>query len=265
MFIAHQYLHDIVRILHCDLSVNNVLLNRLDNGAEPLGLLIDFDYSVKVPQQGPDTTESVDDVPGQRAGGTSPGAGVVRTVCLVLCLGYQLIMYYQGTPPYMAIEALIDPDFIHGPHHDLESILYIIIYVCTFVCGPGAPLFESQIPRSMSLPIRTWYSRDRMKDIGFRKMSHLTRPDIAIIPKLTEYWADFAPFITELIEACFPTHPGNPNEFKYEQALEILERAINAVEEPSVAGEIQEVIGRPQKRQRNMPDVLQLSKKGKDA
>ena len=50
--------------------------------------------------------------------------------------------YEQGTPPYMAIEALLEPspDFIHKPRHDLESILYIILYICTFVRGPGLPL-----------------------------------------------------------------------------------------------------------------------------
>jgi hypothetical protein len=35
----------------------------------------------------------------------------------------------------MAIEALLvfSPNFIHKPQHDLESMLYIILYVCTVV------------------------------------------------------------------------------------------------------------------------------------
>lgn len=44
--IAHRYLYDHLKILHCDLSASNVLLNRTDDESEPVGLLIDYDYSV---------------------------------------------------------------------------------------------------------------------------------------------------------------------------------------------------------------------------
>ena len=46
--IAHRYLYDHLKILHCDLSVSNVLLNRKDDKSEPVGLLIDYDYSESV-------------------------------------------------------------------------------------------------------------------------------------------------------------------------------------------------------------------------
>lgn len=47
-FIAHRYLYDHLKILHCDLSISNILLNRKDDGCEPVGLLIDYDYSESV-------------------------------------------------------------------------------------------------------------------------------------------------------------------------------------------------------------------------
>lgn len=46
-FIAHRYLYNHVGILHSDLSVNNVLLNREDNESEAVGLLIDYDHSIE--------------------------------------------------------------------------------------------------------------------------------------------------------------------------------------------------------------------------
>jgi len=46
--IAHRYLYDHLKILHCDLSFSNVLLNRKDDESEPVGLLIDYDYSESV-------------------------------------------------------------------------------------------------------------------------------------------------------------------------------------------------------------------------
>jgi hypothetical protein len=64
------------------LSVNNVLLNRFDDASEPLGLLIDFDYSIEVKQQG---TDSADHISGRDATDVSvpAGADAVRTVCLI--------------------------------------------------------------------------------------------------------------------------------------------------------------------------------------
>jgi len=53
--IAHRYLYDNLKILHCNLSVSNVLLNRKDDESEPVGLLIDYDYSESV---GADDTHS---------------------------------------------------------------------------------------------------------------------------------------------------------------------------------------------------------------
>ena len=46
IFIAHRYLYDHLKILHCDLSISNILLHRKDDESEPIGLLIDYDYSV---------------------------------------------------------------------------------------------------------------------------------------------------------------------------------------------------------------------------
>lgn len=45
-FIAHRYLYHHLKILHCDLSISNILLNRKDDSSEPIGLLIDYDFSV---------------------------------------------------------------------------------------------------------------------------------------------------------------------------------------------------------------------------
>ena len=47
LFTAHRYHYNHVGILHCDLSLNNILLNRKNNSSEAVGLLIDYDYSVR--------------------------------------------------------------------------------------------------------------------------------------------------------------------------------------------------------------------------
>ena len=131
----------------------------------------------------------------------------------------------------MAIEALLTTNgtFIHKPRHDLESILYIIIFICTFVSGPGLPIYRPE----ESLPIRTWFCGDNTKAIGSRKLANLQDYDVAILPHFTPYWHDFIPFVKDLIFACFPVSMQLPNEFQYEQVLGILKKAYDAVTEPT--------------------------------
>ncbi len=135
----------------------------------------------------------------------------------------------------MAIEALlaINQTFVHKSQHDLESILYIILYVCTFVRGPGLPPALSQHEFDPSPPIRTWFSNDTdIRKMGYLKLAHLECYDIAILPYFAPYWHDFAPFAKDLIIACFPVKARLPNDFQYNQVLHILKTAYNSVEEP---------------------------------
>jgi hypothetical protein len=43
--IAHKYLCETVKILHCDISIGNILLHRPDENKEANGLLVDFDFA----------------------------------------------------------------------------------------------------------------------------------------------------------------------------------------------------------------------------
>ena len=138
----------------------------------------------------------------------------------------------------MAIEALLATNrtFVHKPQHDLESILYIIIYICTFVHGPGI-LSRHELDvthHTMSPPMRTWFCKTDIREIGYRKLVHLESYDTQILPFFTSYWGDFAPFVEDLIIACFPVKARLPNAFQYDQALQILTMAYESVEEPKI-------------------------------
>lgn len=128
----------------------------------------------------------------------------------------------------MAVEALLNPTLVHKPRHDLESILYIILFICTFVQRPGLPIYKLD----GSPPIRSWFGNHEIREIGYRKLALLECYDIAILPNFAPYWHDFAPFVGELINACFPVAPHLPNKLHYEQVLRILKNAHDTVEEP---------------------------------
>ena len=129
----------------------------------------------------------------------------------------------------MAIEALLatNPTFVHKPQHDLESILYIILYICTFIHGPGLSLSRHDSP-----PIRNWFCNAGLREIGYRKLGHLEHYEAQILPYFTHYWCDFAPFVKDLIIACFPVKAHLSNDFQYDQALHILKMAYDSIEEP---------------------------------
>lgn len=141
----------------------------------------------------------------------------------------------QGTPPFMSIEALTteDESFTHHPRHDLESILYVIFYICTFTKGPGIPRTTSEVTRN--LPLRNWFSHEEPKEIGFRKIAHMSDPKL-ITNHFTNYWVDFVPFAQQLASVCFPQKTSLPNQLTYKAMLEVLHAAYSQVEEISDQG-----------------------------
>ena len=142
----------------------------------------------------------------------------------------------QGTPPFMAIEALTtgkNDEFAHLLRHDLESILYVILVICTFTKGPNLPRLESETPDTVSM--NAWFKTDTIKVIGFHKLGDMALPECTIIPEFTDYWRDFAPFGLAVIQLCFPYqyNPGCPNQLTYDRMAAILDKAYHAVQEPS--------------------------------
>ena len=136
----------------------------------------------------------------------------------------------------MSIESLItkDPEFTQKAHHDLESFLYIILYICTFTNGPGSVL-SKEVPAST--PMRLWFNNTaHPSTTGFLKAGHMLRPDITIFPYFTGYWEDLKPFVLSLIQTCFPQNSGQPNHLTHNGMVTILQEALEAVEEPQRTG-----------------------------
>jgi hypothetical protein len=125
----------------------------------------------------------------------------------------------------MAIEALVNfgKPFKHSACHDLESLLYVIIYLCTYTTGPCE--MQKKFPPSMTISLAHWFRKDYVKEIGWTKAGHIMMAEDTIIFKFDEYWSVFAPFIQELIETCFPNNPSKPNMLTHATMLAILERA----------------------------------------
>lgn len=88
---GHKSLYHDAEILHCDISVNNIIITDAENDADPRGMLIDLDLAKELKNS--------------RMGGKNP----------------------TGTKEFMAIEVLEGRK--HTYRHDLESFFYVFLWI----------------------------------------------------------------------------------------------------------------------------------------
>ncbi|KAF8240153.1 hypothetical protein L208DRAFT_1234557, partial [Tricholoma matsutake] len=136
-----------------------------------------------------------------------------------------------GTPPFMAIEILLEKGktFHHHLQHDLESILFVIIWICSHMEGP-----EIKRKDVAHLTIQKWSNMESdLRLLGHLKQAHIDDAERTILPEFTKYWEDFKPFVLKLIRAFFPERASKPNSIDPDTIVAILEAAEKHVEEPS--------------------------------
>ena len=115
----------------------------------------------------------------------------------------------QGTLPFMAIDLMLNKKehFCHELHHNLESILYVILWVCTLMDRVGVKHREAD-PCFMDAPLCTWFDRDaNIWDLSYHKLAHVVDSDQAILDNFSPFWKSFKPFVCQLLCAFFPIHP----------------------------------------------------------
>jgi hypothetical protein len=131
----------------------------------------------------------------------------------------------------MAIEILLEKgeNFHHHLQHDLESVLFVIIWICSHMEGPEVE--RKDVPH---LTIRKWSNMElRLRELGHLKQAHIDDAERTILPEFTSYWADFKGYVLQLIQAFFPTCASKPNEIDPDTMVTILEAAEKHVKEPS--------------------------------
>ncbi len=82
----------------------------------------------------------------------------VRCFQCLLCVASDKL---QGTLPYMALESLsweTPEDFKHEPRHDLESLFYVILTLCTYVEKPGHLRSLKPLPQERSICLNSWWA-----------------------------------------------------------------------------------------------------------
>ncbi|KAJ7130173.1 hypothetical protein C8R44DRAFT_978331 [Mycena epipterygia] len=173
---AHQKLYTVANVLHRDISVNNIMLvptPRTWNSValsptSPSLLALASPHPLKVSG---DVKPAAPDKP------LEPRRG------LLIDLDYALVVepdgergptatgHRTGTLPFMAVEVLVDGDNLpaHQPRHDLESLLYVLIWICVHYAGPDN--VERQNFDIYESYMKSWVRGDTYSDIGLMKDS----------------------------------------------------------------------------------------------
>ncbi|KLO05872.1 hypothetical protein SCHPADRAFT_946555 [Schizopora paradoxa] len=171
--------------LHRDVSINNVVLAEREEDAfqsvykRLQGFLIDYDYALWLGRDGP------------RKGVKVP---------------------VTGTVPFMAVDLLehFDGTYAHDYQHDLESLFYVICWICTVHSGPNGKC--RSVEEIVKSNIYSWnvhdFSEKNLKQIA-RTKSALTKIKETFRTSIEEdfhpYFAPIFDCLCDMRDCLFPT------------------------------------------------------------
>ena len=154
----------------------------------------------------------------------------------VSCLcPYFIVLYLnicQGTLPFMALESLkwrLPSEFTHEPRHDLESLFYVILTLCTYVNSAGCLRSPIALDDELSVCVNEWWATLDGHVLVRNKAQHITSLDDLVLQRLPPYWKDFHPYLRALREVIWPGKDTNvlhaKNAATHEGFLEVLTKA----------------------------------------
>ncbi|KAH8112636.1 hypothetical protein DFH11DRAFT_1511626 [Phellopilus nigrolimitatus] len=196
-----QTIEDLInkRVLHRDISRRNLVLAKedpKDSNSRRRGYLIDFDFAIETDEQDKECAK------GRRT----------------------------GTLPFMALEMMVAEEenkIKHAYYHDLESILYVLCWICTAQEGPNN-LRRSRDFIFKESAIAQWagYGKNdpTMRDIRQAKQSMVQNPedfDKYIVGQFAAYFEPVKDCIRDMRTLLISTGSSEPRKLKTK--LEFLE------------------------------------------
>lgn len=132
----------------------------------------------------------------------------------------------------MAIESLsskLPSNFSHDVRHDLESLFYVIIALCTYTTKPG--LLRDHIPDAFesSVCLNEWWNQAHSRrQLARIKASMVSAISLNITSRFPAYWNDFHCVIEGLQKALWPDGGYvelSTNQATHDKFLDVLTKA----------------------------------------
>jgi hypothetical protein len=108
----------------------------------------------------------------------------------------------------MSIELLDPPpntsdEIINTPQHDLESLFYNLVWICSLYAAPGVLRNLDKNSTSNDVIILKWNEVKDSKEVGEIKRSHLSYGGSKLAACFTPYFASLRGCCIELLDAIF--------------------------------------------------------------
>ena len=158
----------------------------------------------------------------------------------------------------MAAEILLDASTEHDFRHDLESFLYILMYICIRFVGPNGKVAPG---KGKALPdfIRDWFSSTSPLSTGSAKWGMMTLPSKFFY---SQFLCHFQPYF-QVLKPCVNKLRkmfANRKNITHEMMISILKETLNRLPDEDVTeGSQSNVIYRKRRREetRSPSDFLQ--------
>lgn len=124
-------------------------------------------------------------------------------------------VHLQGTLPFMALKVIADFDIrtnsvgiTHNFRHNLESLFYILLWICIHYEGPGILwLVKDKVDKNVILGrpynrnLTAWWNANlNMNNIYIFKSGQMSTFPTTVFPMVTSYFADMKPVLTNFHE-----------------------------------------------------------------
>ena len=117
----------------------------------------------------------------------------------------------------MSIEVLHhagDKQIKQKPTHDLESIFYVLLYICTLYKGPdGMKRSLGDMEEMSSVAINDWFvMHKRFRDLADKKRGQLSRFESRFLSRFPPYFHDLRSCMSHLWDVLFPSPTGSAGD-----------------------------------------------------
>lgn len=180
------------------------------------GILVDFDYATIIQ-------------PGQ----SKPVGAGARTVSIALSVYISHSSFGQGTIPFMSANILLHyrkPDTVHSASDDIESLIYVLIWICILYAGPQTVRQDKHATETI---LKSWVSVCCANDavaLGIHKKGIRTEPS-TVTDDFTIFFQPLRPIVEKLLTALGNTWSTVDAMHNYKIVRDILIEGFGTVED----------------------------------
>ena len=137
----------------------------------------------------------------------------------------------------MAIELLMNKSKIrHTSHHDLESLFFVLIYICTNLSRRCVTRTREELMVHSSIPLSAWFRTSfSLLDVGIAKAGAFCLFEENILKPFAPYFEDLKPCAFRIFKEMYGDAPGNPKPTTHDKMIEIFTETLDTLPHETIS------------------------------